>query len=1099
MSNRATTIPALIEALATRILWLDRNKHHHLNNHKLGIFRDNSVDPATLQELTELGYTISVEGFPLIFGDLRRNTDLKARVGELQRKTLVLLSMMDNRAMRKWNGYWDQPGAADVDTDDEGVTDQAAASSEQADYYSPADTLSTANEQAVNKGPHCSNEYQKAQLSGYAWDNYRQLQQPISGSSSCSRSSSANELSGFEGMKKQILFDLNRGGIRQSPANKLFRLKDIVRNQYFIGPTEANIDVETTVVECNQTSRPMQLNRYNSFRPYSSTGCPQPPTLSIRPPGVDRPASASANLSTLQQPIRPIGPPLLSSQAYGGQTMQQPIRPIVPPLLSCQAYGGQTLQQPIRPIVPPLLSSQAYGGQTLQQPIRPIVPHLLSSQAYGGQTLQQPIRPIGPPLLSSQAYGGQTLQQPISPIGQIGPRQSARPSLTQQHNRQTHVGRQATQIATKPCQINSMSNHPEFWSSVQMPIRPSDIQQQASQPSLSKQRIGDTPPRPTGFDQYNNLWAPQMAQPDQPTSPEDHDAEEEQVELDVDPLEQEWTATIQGQNSCPHIREPLSRKHQTERQRKTVPPNQQASRSQINDIALRAQSQISDMAERVRQTQFEYDQWLNELDRLSLNAPNQPNSVHDEGGEMSISDINQAYTQQMAHLMNVQSDMSAKVAELRRRYEEVMTRAGVVQAPEPVLLMEPQSTHSSILKSDTREPAAKKTVSIQRNSRSKAKKSKEVVSSTEVSSESDVSDTDTETGDSELSSDGYVTDIGVRQQMVMVQQPAIKVIKAKEDDIVDWFDEFEKVASAQGWDRKTMVKQAPLYFKGQAESVWKRMGAADKRNYKVLKEYMLKKLKMTGDAATINDYNSLAQLPGESPAELAERLERLVNRSRKLRQSESESSRARTFVKALRLEIGSQLVNERFKNIEAALKKAERIDSFLDKKSQEEVHHFAVNALQLESSHTSQQYSYQPPRQNQIGIQFKPQQQPSQHQILHQQSQQHRENIQAANSQHAYNRRQETDGRRQKQQNQTTGNSQRTCFYCKQLGHWVRQCPLIDWEQLRDYVCSFCYARGHPEELCMVVARRQSHGVSSNSRAPQQETQGPGFKPSSNQ
>jgi hypothetical protein len=690
------------------------------------------------------------------------------------------------------------------------------------------------------------------------------------------------------------------------------------------------------------------------------------------------------------------------------------------------------------------------------------------------------------------------LQQPISPIGQIGARQSTRPSLTQQHGRQTHVGQQATQTATKLCQTNSMLNQPEFRSSVRIPIRPSDIQQQASQPSLSNQRIGDTPPRPTGFDQYNNLWAPQKAQPDQPTSPGNRE-EEEQAELDVDPCEQGWTATIQGQNNCPYISEPLSRRTQTERQRKAVPPNQQASRSQISDMALRAQSQISDMAERVRQTQFEYNQWLNELDRLSLNAPNQPNSVHDEDGEMSISDINQAYTQQMAHLMNVQSDMSAKVAELRRRYEEVMTRAGVVPVPEPVLLMEPQSTHSSILKSDTRDPVAKKTVSIQRNSRPKAKKSKEVVSSTDVSSESDVSDTDTETGGSELSSDGYVTDIGVRQQMVMVQQPAIKVIKAKEDDIVDWFDEFEKVASAQGWDRKTMVKQAPLYFKGQAESVWKRMVAADKRNYKVLKEYMLKKLKMTGDAATINDYNSLAQLPGESPAELAERLERLVNRSRKLRQSESESSRARTFVKALRLEIGSQLVNERFKNIEAALKKAERIDSFLDKKSQEEVHHFAVNALQLESSHSSQQYSYQPPRQNQNGMQFKPQQQPSTQQILQQQSQQQRENIQAANSQHAYNRRQETDGRRQKQQNQTISNSQRTCFYCKQQGHWVRQCPLIDWEQLRDYVCSFCYARGHPEELCMVVARRQSHGESSNSRAPQQETQGPGFKPSSSQ
>ena len=127
----------------------------------------------------------------------------------------------------------------------------------------------------------------------------------------------------------------------------------------------------------------------------------------------------------------------------------------------------------------------------------------------------------------------------------------------------------------------------------------------------------------------------------------------------------------------------------------------------------------------------------------------------------------------------------------------------------------------------------------------------------------------------------------------------ITISKAKEVDIVDWFKEFEKVVTAQSWDRKTMVKQAPLYFKGQAESTWKRMAAADKRNYKGLKEYLLRKLKMTGDAAAINDYSSLAQLPGESPLELTERLEKLVSRSRKLRQSESEYSRARTFVKAL--------------------------------------------------------------------------------------------------------------------------------------------------------------------------------------------------------
>ena len=368
-------------------------------------------------------------------------------------------------------------------------------------------------------------------------------------------------------------------------------------------------------------------------------------------------------------------------------------------------------------------------------------------------------------------------------------------------------------------------------------------------------------------------------------------------------------------------------------------------------------------------------------------------------------------------------------------------------------------------------------------SKLKARKSRPAVSSTDMSEDSQVegeSSCDDEDGDD--SSDGYVTDRCERQQVVMVQQPAIKIIRSREDDVVDWFDEFEKVAAAQGWNRRTMVKQAPLYFQGQAESAWKRMAASDRSDYKALKDHMLRKLKASGEATMVNEYNSLAQAVGESPAELAERLQRLVDRCRKLKLSESETSQARTFVKALRVEIGAQLVNENFKTLERALKKAERIDRFLEKKMKEDTHSFNVSAVH------ERDYQY--------GA--------SEQRVPQHQGRQHSQkffppemNLLAANNQYAYEHRQETDGRRRREGQygsyaQDGAQSQRNCFRCGDTSHWVKDCPQPDPRKSREAFCGFCFVRGHVEQQCKVLARRKERGLSSNNQASVQETQGPG-------
>ncbi len=95
-----------IEALATRIMWLDKSRTFKLNNHRLGIFYTNKVGAATRREIQSLGYALTLEGFPAIFEDLRRNTILRERVGALGVKTRLLLYKLDNGLLRQWNGQW---------------------------------------------------------------------------------------------------------------------------------------------------------------------------------------------------------------------------------------------------------------------------------------------------------------------------------------------------------------------------------------------------------------------------------------------------------------------------------------------------------------------------------------------------------------------------------------------------------------------------------------------------------------------------------------------------------------------------------------------------------------------------------------------------------------------------------------------------------------------------------------------------------------------------------------------------------------------------------------------------------------------------------
>lgn len=355
-------------------------------------------------------------------------------------------------------------------------------------------------------------------------------------------------------------------------------------------------------------------------------------------------------------------------------------------------------------------------------------------------------------------------------------------------------------------------------------------------------------------------------------------------------------------------------------------------------------------------------------------------------------------------------------------------------------------------------------VTLQRKHQNNVKVS--FTEASESTGASDISDSDEETTDGYITdTDGYVTDTTSKNQFIVVQPPAINALKSKDDDVVDWFMELEKVAKAQNWNKATMAKQAPLYFRDEAESVWRRMKPIDRNNYSVLKKFMVRKLKGSSEQEMVNEFNGMRQMVGESPSRLADRMTRLVQRSSKLKKTETRRSMAAAFVKALREDVSSHLINTKFKSIDEALKQAEKLDSLHKKKSREEYRtYFSVNGVSWTQVARI----------------------PNNH-MAH-----------AANNQYAYGQRQQTDNQRQQQRAQSPRQRRQgyRCLQCNSANHLMRNCQQVDWTALQSVQCGTCGQLGHSSKLCLVSYWR---GDEVKGQAPSKETTGTDQKPSPSQ
>ena len=185
-----------------------------------------------------------------------------------------------------------------------------------------------------------------------------------------------------------------------------------------------------------------------------------------------------------------------------------------------------------------------------------------------------------------------------------------------------------------------------------------------------------------------------------------------------------------------------------------------------------------------------------------------------------------------------------------------------------------------------------------------------------------------------------------RSTVVFSSPPAIDRIKSKQDDIQAWFKRFEKVVKPQNWDNRTMAAQAATYFEEEAECVWEALDQCDQEDYMVMKAHMLKHFKMPGgETRFMTDYFTAQQQVGESPASFAARLRNLVEKLPSIKSSLSETKLARHFVGRLYPSTAQTLIINQFRNLEEAVRAAEKVQAITRRVQNEQMQFETVNAV----------------------------------------------------------------------------------------------------------------------------------------------------------
>ena len=161
--------------------------------------------------------------------------------------------------------------------------------------------------------------------------------------------------------------------------------------------------------------------------------------------------------------------------------------------------------------------------------------------------------------------------------------------------------------------------------------------------------------------------------------------------------------------------------------------------------------------------------------------------------------------------------------------------------------------------------------------------------------------------------------------------PAMEPLKGGHQEVEEWFNNFDRVALASGWDEKVKGEMLPMKLKDQALRKWELMEKDQRLNYEKVKNYLIKKLDSVENLSEkMTRFNERVQRVDESVEDFSRELQKLVVKAfPDMPEKSRETLLAQRFSSGLRPRIKEKLMTADLNNFEECLLLAKRAERFL--------------------------------------------------------------------------------------------------------------------------------------------------------------------------
>lgn len=180
-------------------------------------------------------------------------------------------------------------------------------------------------------------------------------------------------------------------------------------------------------------------------------------------------------------------------------------------------------------------------------------------------------------------------------------------------------------------------------------------------------------------------------------------------------------------------------------------------------------------------------------------------------------------------------------------------------------------------------------------------------------------------------------------------------LKSDKQDVLDWFEEYERITKSYDWDTKKRGKRLPSFLKGPAARIWEDVKEKYRYDYKKLKKILCKKLRAdNARSLATKEFYKIKQNRSESAEDFGYKIKKLTSRAHITKKKEI----INTFVEGTTPSLRQLLSIRKYTSINEAIREAKRLENVLEetkKISSEDINEIIDPNLQVSEQWQPQQ------------------------------------------------------------------------------------------------------------------------------------------------